>query len=49
MKKCYQYNKNVYKRIRMLEKILASENTDEVKRLLALVGLVQFALRRNEL
>ena len=31
----------------MLERILVNENTDEVKRLLALVGLMQFAARRG--
>ncbi|MEA3493908.1 MAG: hypothetical protein U9R38_05935 [Candidatus Margulisiibacteriota bacterium] len=49
MKKCYQYNKDSYRRIRMLERILINENSDEVKRLLAMVGLMQFALRKNEL
>jgi|GEM_PF-5417483 len=44
MKKCY---KDDFRRIRMLERILVNEKTDEVKRLLALVGLVQFASRNR--
>lgn len=49
MRKCYQYKKDIHRRIRMLERILINENSGEVKRLLALVGLMQFALRKNEL
>jgi hypothetical protein len=34
-----------YRRIRILERILRDEKADGVKRLLALIGLTQFALR----
>ena len=42
-----RYKDDTLRRVRMLERILLNEHADEVKRLLALVGLRQFALRRN--
>jgi hypothetical protein len=42
-----KYCKDDFKRIRVLERILRNEKADEVKRLLAIIGLVQFASRSD--
>ena len=46
MRRFYNDDDDNYRRIRILERILRDEKADSVKRLLALIGLTQFALRR---